>query len=247
MINAINTALTGMLTQSQNLNIISNNVANSDTPGYNQINPVIEDIGYQNQGNSQIGLGSFLDSTYNAFNLNGFIPTGNPLDVALQGNEFLQVSLPNGQTAYTQNGQLQVNQNGYLTTQDGYLVSPNIKITANATSVNISRDGTVLATTPGQNNPQTVGQLQVATFQNPSALTNIGNNLYQANQSSGNPTITTPGVNSGPILSGYLNAPNVDMVNQMVNMLIAKNAYMFNTKTVTAGNDMLSSLLNAAV
>ncbi len=259
MFRALWTAAAGMTAQQQNLDVISNNMANVDTVGYKQLQPIFDDLLYQTvkdpgmetSQNSQsptgyqMGLGAYIDGTYGIFTQGNVQQTGNPLDVAIQGNGFFQVAMPDGTIAYTRNGQFQLDANGDLVTADGYLIQPQITIPPNATSVNIGPDGTVAVTIPGQTGVQTVGQLQLANFINPAGLQRIGNNLYEQTQASGNPIVSNPGTQGlGTLLSGYVEASNVNIVNEMVNMIIAERAYQFNSKAVSAGDTMLSTAAN---
>ena len=259
MFRAMWTSAAGMTAQQQNLDVISNNMANVDTVGYKQLQPVFDDLIYQtvkdpgmetsqnsqNPIGYQLGLGTYIDGTYGIFTQGNVQQTGNPLDVAIQGNGFFQVAMPDGTIAYTRNGQFQLDANGDLVTADGYLIQPQITIPPNATSVNIGPDGTVAVTIPGQQGVQVVGQLQLANFVNPAGLKRIGNNLFEQTQASGNPIVSNPGTQGlGTLLSGYVEASNVNIVNEMVNLIIAERAYQFNAKGITAADTMLSTAAN---
>jgi flagellar basal-body rod protein FlgG len=171
--------------------------------------------------------------------------TNNQLDVMIQGKGFLQALDANGDMMYTRDGALQVNQNGDLTTASGYLVQPNINIPINATSVNISKDGVVSATLPGNTQPSQLGQLQVATFINPAGLSSIGNNFYKESLASGTPNVQNPQTNeAGGLLQGALESSNVNTVSELIGMIEAQRTYEMNSKAIKAASGMMQYLNN---
>ena len=168
--------------------------------------------------------------------------TGNQYDVMIQGTGFFQVMLPSGQYAYTRDGNFELNSNGQLVTSDGYSVWPEITIPANASGVTIGSDGTVTATVSGQTQPTTLGNIKIVNFQNPAGLSSIGNNLLTQTAASGNPVENTPGQNGiGTLSQGYLEMSNVQVVEEMVNMIVAQRAYEANSKSIQAADQMLST------
>jgi len=228
MFRSLNIAATGMAAQETQLNTIANNLANANTVGYKSQSAEFEDLVYQNVraaglsegGNveptsTQVGTGSRIVATSRSFAQGALQQTGNSLDVAIQGNGFLMVMPPSGVPSYTRAGALKLNAQSQVTTSDGFPIDPAITVPNNATNVTIGSDGTVTATQQGQTNQTTLGQLQVTTFPNPEGLTAIGQNLYQANDSSGNPQSGTPGLDGrGSILQGSLESSNVDVVTE---------------------------------
>jgi flagellar basal-body rod protein FlgG len=169
--------------------------------------------------------------------------TGNSLDVAVNGNGFLQVQQPDGTTAYTRDGSLQIDANGQLVTANGAHLTPAITLPPGAKSITIGSDGTVSAIVSGQAAPQQVGQLQLASFPNPAGLQAIGQNLYTETVSSGTPTAGTPGNNGLGVLSqGYVETSNVNVVEELVNMIQTKRAFEINSKAVQTSDQMLARL-----
>ncbi len=191
----------------------------------------------------QIGLGSQFSSTSSDFTNGPMSSTGNAMDLAISGAGFFQVDLPNGDSAYTRDGSFQTNQNGEMVTADGYALVPNITFPAGATQVTISSSGVVSCMVPGQNQPQTLGQIKLTLFPNPGGLTRVGQNLYTPGGASGDPTSVNAGESgSGQIQSGFVEGSNVNIVAEMVNMITAQRAYEINSKAVQTADDMLSDL-----
>jgi flagellar basal-body rod protein FlgG len=169
------------------------------------------------------------------------VPTGNSLDVAIEGDGFIQVTQPNGETRYTRDGALRMNAAGNLVTSDGFLISPQITIPAEAQSISISTDGTVQVQTAGSSTPSSVGQLTLTRFPNPAGLSAEGRNLFAETASSGSPSSSAPGLNgTGSLKSGYLEGSNVDVVAELTNLIIAQRAYEFNTRSIRTADNMLS-------
>lgn len=255
MMRSLTTAATGMMAQQNNLDTISNNLANVNTNGFKSQRAEFQDIVYQtviasgtNNGNNatnptavQIGLGSKFAANSSNFTQGPLLATGNPLDVAIQGDGFFQIQRPDGTTAYTRDGAFKRDANGTLVTNDGYHVLPEITIPSGATAVSVSANGTVSALVPGSTDPQTVGQIQLATFVNPSGLTRLGQSLYAAGGASGSPVVVNPGdSNSGTLQSGYVEGSNVQVVDEMVHMITAQRAYEINSKAIQTADDMLN-------
>jgi flagellar basal-body rod protein FlgG len=168
--------------------------------------------------------------------------TGRDLDVAIEGDGFLQVTNPGGGTRFTRDGSLRLNAQGNLVTSSGYLIEPTITIPANARSVSIGKDGTISVFTDANTTPSTVGTLTLVRFQNPSGLSNEGGNLMTETPASGTPTAGTPGQNGlGTIQQGFLERSNVQMVTELVNMITAQRAYEINSRAIRAGDEMLQT------
>ncbi len=169
--------------------------------------------------------------------------TGNAKDVAIIGQGFFQVTMPDGTTSYTRDGSFPVDPNGRLVTSSGFVINPAITLPANYTSVNIARDGTVTVMQPGSTNAATVGQIQLATFPNPAGLESLGENLYVQTDASGAPNTTVPGLNgAGTLQNNYVEASNVNVVEELVSMIQTQRAYEINSKAVQTSDQMLQRL-----
>ena len=247
-------AKTGLDAQQTEMSVISNNLANVNTTGYKQDRAVFEDLLYQNQtqvgadtsqttqspSGMSIGTGVQVVSTEKEYSQGSLSQTGNPLDVAIQGQGFFQIQMPDGTLAYTRDGTFQTNAQGQLVNSSGYVVQPGITIPQNAQSVTIGTDGTVTVLLPGQSSPTQVGQLQLANFMNPAGLQPIGQNLLVQSASSGSPQTGTPGVNGlGSVTQGDLESSNVDVVEELVNMIQTQRAYEMNSKAISTVDQML--------
>ena len=259
MIRTLTTAGAGMVAQQTNLDTIANNLANVNTTGYKALRAEFQDMVYQTFRASgaladtstsapaalQVGLGSrFSANSVSAAN-GPMQATGNSLDLALQGEGFFQVQRQDGTAAYTRDGSFKRDANGLLVTGDGYHMLPEITIPAGATALAISPTGQISAILPGQNEPQQLGQITIATFTNPAGLTRIGQNLFVAGGASGDPRIGNPGENgSGTVQSGFLEGSNVQVVEEMVHMITAQRAYEMNSRVITASDEMMSTLTN---
>ena len=169
--------------------------------------------------------------------------TGNSMDVAISGNGFLQVTMPDGTTGYTRDGALKLDSQGQVVTNEGYIVQPGITIPAQAQSISIGSDGTVSATLPGTSTPSTLGQLQLAAFANPQGLDPKGGNLYAETAASGSPSAAAPGTNGlGRIQQGFVETSNVNVVEELVSMISTQRAYELNSKAIQTSDQMLQRL-----
>lgn len=253
MLRALWTAALGMQAQQQGVDNIANNLANANTTGYKQSKIVFQDLLYQtvrapgegDAGTSQpatlqMGHGATAIATVRNFQQGGLTETQNPLDIAINGEGFLQVTRPDGTVAYTRDGTFTLNADGTIVTQSGLRLEPEISIPSDASRVDISQDGVVMATIPGEVDPVELGQLELARFNNDSGLLAIGGNLYEQTNASGEPIIGTPGQDGlGGLIQGYLENSNVQVVQEMVNLITAQRAYELNTKVVTTADQML--------
>lgn len=255
---ALRIAATGMAAQQTNVEVISNNIANMNTVGFKKQRAEFQDLLYQNierQGSQssesgtvvptgvQLGSGVKTGSVYRITGQGSLTQTGNRFDMAINGKGYFQVQTPTGDTAYTRAGNFSANDQGQLVTSDGYIVQPQISIPQNATDVAISKTGQVQATIPGQAAPQTVGQLQLATFYNEAGLEAVGDNLFLQSGASGAPQVGQPGnPGVGQLLQGYTEASNVDAVSEITNLIVAQRAYEMNSKVVNASDQMLSTV-----
>ena len=257
MIRSLAIAKTGMEAQQMKLDAISNNRANVSTNGYKRAGVVFEDLIYQNLRQAgaasseqttlptglQVGLGVQPVATTRSFTQGNLQQSSNPLDLAIRGNGFFQIQLPDGTSGYTRDGSFQVDAQGQLVTNAGYAVQPGITIPANAQSVTIAADGTVSVTLPGQAQAQQVGQLQLASFVNPAGLEPKGMNLFAETAASGTPNAGAPGANGlGSLQQGYVETSNVNVVEELVSMIQTQRAYELNSKAIQTSDQMLQRL-----
>ncbi len=248
---------TGMEAQQTQLDAISNNLANVSTNGYKKSHAVFEDLMYQNVRQAgaastdqtvlptglQLGLGTRAVATSRSFSQGNLQQTSNPLDLAVRGNGFFEVQMPDGTTGYTRDGSFQVSATGQLVTNNGAPVNPGITIPATATSVTVGSDGTVSVALPGQTLPQNVGQIQLVNFVNPAGLEPKGQNLYAETAASGTPNAGTAGQNGlGSISQGFVETSNVNVVEELVSMIQTQRAYELNSKAISTSDQMLAKL-----
>lgn len=256
MIRALWTASTGMEAQQLNIDIIANNLANVNTTGFKKGKADYQDLLYQEMKSAgtssspstmvptgiDIGQGVRTVSTEKLFEQGNFKQTGQPLDLAIEGDGFFQITMPDGTTAYSKNGELKVDNEGRLVTSDGYLLEPQITVPSDALSVTISADGIVSVTQPGASAPTQVGNIELARFINPSGLQPAGKNLYLPTAASGDPQTGAPGATGlGTLAQGFLEMSNVSVVEEMVNMIAAQRAYEINSKAIQTADEMLQN------
>jgi flagellar basal-body rod protein FlgG len=247
-------AKTGLDAQQTEMAVISNNLANVNTTGFKQDRAVFEDLLYQNQTQAgadtsqttqspsgmSIGTGVQVVATEKDYSQGSLTQTGNPLNVAVQGQGFFQIQMPDGTIAYTRDGDFQTNAQGQLVTSSGYLVQPGITIPQGAQSVTIGSDGTVSVKLAGQTAPTQIGQIQLANFINPPGLQPIGQNLLEQSAASGAPQTGSPGTNGlGTLSQGELEGSNVNVVEELVNMIQTQRAYEMNSKAINTVDQML--------
>ncbi len=248
----------GMLAQQMNVDTISNNIANMTTTGFKRQRLEFADLMYQHlsRPGSQasangdtvpsgisLGLGVRPAATYRIHEQGTIQITDGDLDIAINGKGFLQVELPNGDTAYTRAGSLQRNQNGEIVTNEGYRITPSISIPDDAIAVEINAEGEVFASIQGQTAPSNLGQIQLANFVNPSGLEATGDNLFLETDASGAPTIGNPGDdNLGTLRQGMLESSNVDSVKEVTNLITAQRAYEMNSKVISTSDEMMQSV-----
>jgi flagellar basal-body rod protein FlgG len=250
-------AATGMNAQQTQMDVISNNLANVSTNGFKGSRAVFEDLLYQTvrqpgadstqqtqiPSGIQLGTGVQQIATERLYTQGNLQQTGNSTDVAINGNGFFQVQMPDGTTSYTRDGSFQTNAQGQLVTSSGYPVIPVITVPVTATSLTIGNDGVVTITQPGTTTTAQIGALQLATFINPAGLDAQGQNLFSQTASSGAPNVTVPGSNgAGSLQQGYVETSNVNVVQELVNMIQTQRAYEINSKAVTTSDQMLQTL-----
>ncbi|MDJ0838169.1 MAG: flagellar basal-body rod protein FlgG [Acidobacteriota bacterium] len=258
MIRSLYTAASGMDVQQTNLDTISNNLANVNTTGFKKVRSEFQDLLYQTisapgsdttnttetPSGIQVGLGAKLVATNRVFGQGSLRNTGRALDMAVMGRGFFQVTLPNGNTAYTRDGSFTLDQNGQMVTSSGYLLDPNITIPQEALSVFVGTDGSV-SVDIGDNEPQNVGQIQLATFINPSGLKALGGNVFQASNASGDAQVGNPGdLGVGEIQSNFLEISNVSVAEEMINMIIGQRAFEATSRSVRTADQVLTEITN---
>ncbi len=257
MIKSLWTAKTGLESQQVKLDVISNNLANVSTNGFKRSRAVFEDLLYQNlrqpgaqndvqnrlPSGMQVGSGVRPVATERLHTQGGLEQTDNSRDLAINGNGFFQVLMPDGSTAYTRDGSFQLNENGQMVNANGYPLEPAIIIPDNALSISIGEDGIVSVTQPGVNQALEIGQITVSTFVNATGLESIGGNLYRETTSSGPRNEAMPGMNgAGRLFQGYVETSNVNVVEEMVSMIQTQRAYEINSRAVQTSDEMLSRL-----
>ncbi|HHV55617.1 MAG TPA: flagellar basal-body rod protein FlgG [Firmicutes bacterium] len=259
MMRSLWTAASGMIAQQFNIDSIANNLANVNTVGFKRSRVDFQDLLYQTVRYAgspvsagaqlptgiQVGHGVRPVSTERIFTTGTFKQTDNPLDLLIEGDGFFQVLLPDGTTAYTRDGAFKIDGQGRLVTSDGFTLQPEITIPADAVSINVGTDGTVTVLVSGSNQPQNLGQIRLARFINPAGLRSLGRNLFAATAASGAPQEGTPGLDGlGNIAQGYLEMSNVQVVEEMVNMILAQRAYEVNSRAIQASDEMLQTANN---
>lgn len=253
---ALWTAKSGLEAHHKNIGIISNNLANSNTTAFKKNRPEFQDLSYQSElqpgsastevttvpAGIMLGTGVKLADNRKIFTDGSIVQTDGSLDLAIEGKGFFQVQIPNqSDPAYTRAGTLRVNELGQLTMPNGYLIEPAITIPPNAQKISISEDGIVSVNVPGNVAPEQVGQLQLIDFINPAGLLPIGGNLYKETVASGTPVTGTPTQDGlGKIAQGSLEASNVNIVEEMVNLIEAQRAFEVTSKAVSAVDKMLA-------
>lgn len=258
MTRSLDIGATGMLAQQLNVDVISNNIANMTTTGHKRQRAAFQDLIYQNidkpgststdagttvPAGLQLGLGVRAGSVYRQHAQGAIQISENPLDLAVTGEGFFQIEMPNGDTAYTRDGTFQMNENGELVTVQGYIVEPGITIPEDATGIDINLSGEVIVSLPNQTAVQNVGQIQLANFVNPTGLEAIGDNLYLETEASGAPTTGNPNEdNFGAVRQGALEASNVNVVEEITDLITAQRAYELNSNVISTSDEMLQTI-----
>jgi flagellar basal-body rod protein FlgG len=252
---ALRTAATGMAAQQLNVEVISNNIANMNTVAFKRQRAEFQDLLYQtmvqagsqssDQGTIvptgvQVGGGVKAGSVYRISTQGSMTRTDNQYDIAIEGRGYLQVLLPSGETGYSRAGNLAINDQGQLVTQEGYQIQPTISIPNDATAVSISKSGQVQVTQPGSTTPTVAGTIELASFMNEGGLEAQGGNLFKETAASGPAVTGTPGTQGlGTLLQGYTEASNVDAVSEITALIVAQRAYEMNSKVISTADSML--------
>ena len=258
MTRSLDIGATGMLAQQMNVDVISNNIANMTTAGYKRQRAAFQDLIYQNiarpgstssdagtivPSGLQLGLGVRTGSVYREHAQGPLRLTENNLDLALTGEGFFQIQMPNGEIAYTRDGTFQNNENGEIVTVQGYLVEPGITIPTDAISIDIDTDGQVSVKMSNQVATQNLGQIQLASFINPAGLEAIGDNLFLETDASGAPTTGNPNENEfGGIRQGAIEQSNVNVVEEITALIAAQRSYEMNSNIISTSDEMLQTL-----
>ena len=257
---ALITAATGMMAQELNVEVISNNIANMRTTGYKRQRAEFQDLLYENiraagtqtsatgtvvPSGIQVGSGVKTAATHRIMSQGSVLRTENELDVAIRGEGFFRISLPDGRTAYTRDGSFEIDANGTLVTVDGYAVDPQITVPQNSQALTIARDGQVQVSIPGQTAPQTLGQIQLARFVNKAGLEAIGDNLFLETEASGEPQVGSPDDEGfGNLLQQHLEQANVNAVSEISDLIAAQRAYEMNARIISAADQMMQATSN---
>jgi len=253
---ALQIASTGMMAQERRTEVIANNLANMNTTGFQRRRTEFNDLIYRNMsrpasvssspgdsvpGGIHSGLGVQTGSVYRVTEQGNLKSTENPLDLAIQGKGYFQIQLPNGETAFTRNGTFQLSPEGTIVTHDGFPVQPLTTVQSNAREITINSSGSVLVTLPGQQNPTNVGSLQLVLFPNEGGLKAVGDNMYVPTENSGGPVAVAAGEGgSGTILQGFVEASNVNPIEEITNLIRAQRAYDMNSKIIETADQMMA-------
>lgn len=255
----LRTAATGLTAQQRYVEIISHNISNVNTTGFKKVRPEFQDLLYENLhpagtnrysnveplNEVQIGSGTELNATTKMFSQGDLQPTNNKLDIGINGEGFFMIRRPDNSIAYTRDGSFQLNRNGEMVTSQGYTLEPGFVVPNDAIDFHVTRDGQVSIVLADGVTEQSLGQLEVARFVNPAGLKNMGDNLYAETPASGRAMIEIPGMNNaGELIQNHLEASNVNIVDEMVNMIMAQRAYELNSKSVDTANTILGTAVN---
>lgn len=256
---ALWTAATGMQAQQLTLDVVANNLANVQTTGFKRSRVDFQDLvyeilqapgatsaaGQEIPSGLQVGHGSRAVATQRLFIKGDLQQTGNPLDLAIEGDGLFQIQQPSGETAYTRAGAFKKDSQGRLVTSDGFAVEPQITIPANALTINVGVDGIVSVSLAGQTQPQQVGTIQLVRFVNPAGLLSQGRNLFLPTQASGDATPGTPGQDGlGTLLQGFVEGSNVNVVEEMVGLITSQRAYEINSRAIRTADEMMQTANN---
>lgn len=251
MIDSLYIGASGMHAQQLSIDVIANNMANVNTAGFKKNRVDFEDLLYRSvvrangllgspDNTHRMGMGTAIAATEKIFIAGDLKKTDGPLDLAIQGQGFFEVLLPDGTNAYTRSGAFTVDREGMLGTSDGHALTAQIQIPSDATDVLIEPNGEVLVLVPDDNDPINIGEIEIVNFLNPGRLNAVGDSLYVPTPESGDAVISIPGENgSGTIAQGFLEASNVKLIEEMINLIIAQRAYEVNSKVIQASDELL--------
>ncbi|MFC1809418.1 flagellar basal-body rod protein FlgG [Candidatus Omnitrophota bacterium] len=259
MIRALFTGASGMIAQELNVDVTANNIANVNTNGYKKVRVDFQDLmyqitkapgteaasGIQNPTGIQVGLGVRPVATQKIYTQGDFKITGNALDLAIEGEGFFQITMPSGETRYTRDGAFRVDSEGQVVNGDGFLLEPAITVPTDSIEISVGVDGTVSVLQAGDTAATTVGQIELVTFPNEAGLLSEGRNLHAETAASGSPVTGTPGEEGfGELASGVLESSNVELVEEMVNLIIAQRGFEANSNSIKTADEMLRLINN---
>jgi flagellar basal-body rod protein FlgG len=254
------TGATGMEAQQLNLDVIANNLANVNTTSFKRSRTDFQDLLYQTirtpgaisaQGleipsGIQVGHGVGVAAVTKMFLQGSFIETGNTFDIAIEGDGFFQITLPDGEVGYSRDGAFEVNRDGIIVTSDGFPLEPEMSIPEDAIDVGIGTDGTV-SVTLSDSTTEELGQIELARFINPAGLLSQGRNLYRESEASGDPILSTPGEEgTGTLRQGFLEGSNVSVVDEIVQLIVTQRAFEVNSSVIQTSDEMLQAANNMA-
>lgn len=254
---ALKIAATGMTAQQMRVDVTAQNISNMSTTGYNARRAEFADLHYQQirtpgavtastgeilPAGIQLGLGVRPAAISMEVRQGAVRQTGGELDIAIEGDGYIEIELPSGEIAYTRDGALKLTGEGEVVTSEGYRVLPGITVPADARQIEISRDGGVFALFAGAVEAQPLGELQLATFINDKGLEALGDNLFRETAASGPPSVGAPGTDGrGLFRQGYLEQSSVDVVAEITELIEAQRGYELNSKVLSAADEMLST------
>lgn len=256
MMRGLWTSAAGMIGQQKLVDVIANNLANVNTVGYKKSRVDFEDLVYQTlklagtpaapelrrPAGVELGTGVRVAVTPRMFSMGNLQVTGNPLDLAISGDGFFQILLPDGRIAYTRDGTFKKDAEGSVVTSNGYRLYPPVTLPPDAEEISITSDGRILVKVPGAAEAVEVGRIELVRFVNPAGLRSIGKNLFLQTPASGEPMVGTPGKEGfGEIVQGALEMSNVNIVDEMVGLIVAQRAYEFNARGVQTADAMLAT------
>lgn len=259
MVKSLNTAATGMLAQQSNMDVIANNIANVNTTGFKKSRAEFEDLVYHNLKDPgeasglnsvtptgvQTGLGVRTAATQKDFTMGSSTITNNPLDIQIEGAGFFQVRTPDGEISYTRDGSFKKDASGRVVDKNGNVLMPEIVVPQNTKALEISPIGEVFSISGQNEQPLSLGQIEIVNFINPAGLKSVGKNLFSPTAASGQASAARPGTSGmGYLSQGELEASNVNIVDEMVNMISAQRAYETNSKVVQTSDQMLQTAVN---
>lgn len=251
-LSAVFTSSTGLQAANTLLDVTSNNVANANTNGFKTSQVTFQDLlytmpgvgaptpGVTPPGSNQVGTGTVVDAITGLFTQGGLVQTGSLFDLAITGEGFFAVTLPDGSTGYTRAGDLTLDSTGQLVTSDGFRLVDGIVVPANATSVNVSATGVVTATTP--DGEVQIGTINLTSFRNPAGLQRVGDTTFVASPASGDAVTDTPGTNGlGTLTQGFLEQSNVDITSELINLIVAQRSFSFNAQAIQVETQVLQT------
>lgn len=256
MMNSLHIAATGMHVQQHTIDVIANNLANMNTTGYKKTRIGFEDLMYgqiaRNNGllgvggaSMRLGMGAGVASSGKVFVEGDIRTTDNPLDMAIRGDGFFEVLMPDGSQAYTRTGTFQIDSEQMLVTSDGYMVNPMINVPSDTEALLVTSDGKVMARLAGDDEPTEIGQIELAKFANPAGLDPVGDNLYRPSHLSGDALYAMPGEDgAGLVAQGFLESSNVQLVEELTQLMLAQRAYEVNSKVIQAADQLLGIINN---